>query len=84
VAQRRIPGPTNADTAMRSLKTYVPIEKWSDVMDRADKAGLSVSKYLTALIDRDELDAEGRPAWAASPLNSPEAGVLPGLETSAV
>ncbi len=68
---------------MRSLKTYVPLEKWSDVMDRADKAGLSVSKYLTALIDRDELDAQGRPTWAPSPLNPPDSGVLPGLETSA-
>jgi len=80
MAQRRIPGPTNGDSAMRSLKTYVPIEKWSNVTDRAEKAGLTVSKYLTALIDRDVLDANGRPVWVTPPI----AGVdpLPGLESN--
>lgn len=36
-------------------------------MDRADRAGLSVSKYLAALIARDELDETGRPVWAPAP-----------------
>jgi len=65
-APGRIPGPANADTDMRSLKTYVPVEKWSEVMDRVEKIDdkMSVSKYLAALIDRDELDETGRPVWA--------------------
>ncbi len=33
-------------------------------MDRAEQSGMGVSRYLAQLIDRDELDASGRPAWA--------------------
>ena len=49
-------------------------------MDRAESAGLSVSRYLSALIDRDELDSDGRPLWAE--LTS-HADHLPGMETTA-
>ena len=83
MAQRRIPGPANADTDMRSLKTYVPIEKWSEVMNRTEKAGISVSKYLSALIDRDELDAEGCPTWVAPVPSSHRTEPLPGIDTAA-
>lgn len=83
MAQRRIPGPANADTDMRSLKTYVPIEKWSEVMNRSEKAGISVSRYLSALIDRDELDAEGCPLWAAPVYGPSRTEPLPGIDTAA-
>ncbi len=32
-------------------------------MDLAEKSQMGVFRYLTQLIDRDELDASGRPAW---------------------
>jgi len=80
MSHRRIPRPTNASTDLRTLKTYVSIETWSDVMDRAESAGLSVSRYLSALIDRDELDSDGRPLWAEL---MPHPEPLPGMETTA-
>lgn len=79
--QRRIPRPSNSETDLRSLKAYVPVDTWSEVMDRAEKAGLSVSRYLSALIDRDQLDEHGRPVWA--PHANAEAEPLPGMETAA-
>ena len=78
MAERRVPRPANADTDMRSLKTYVPVEKWSEVMDRTEKAGISVSKYLSALIDRDQLDEQGWPVSAAS--QNDVSLPLPGME----
>ncbi len=77
MSQRQLPRPTNASTDLRILKTYVSSETWSDVMDRAESAGLSVSRYLSALIDRDELDSDGR----AEPASRTEP--LPGMETTA-
>jgi hypothetical protein len=52
----------------------------------ADALGVSLSRYLEQLIERDQLDQYGRPIWAA------EAGLLrekntdtplPGMEPSA-
>lgn len=53
-------------TDLRAVKAYVSLQKWQDVMDRAARAGMSVSAYLNALIDRDPLDEAGRPAWAVN------------------
>lgn len=36
------------------------------IADRAKKANMSVSSYLNALVDRDELDENGCPAWASA------------------
>lgn len=83
MATRRVPAPTNASTDLRTLKTYVPVETWSEVMDRAEKAGLSVSRYLSALISRDEVDEEGRPMWVELPSPGATAEPLPGMETVA-
>jgi len=80
MSQRQLPRPTNASTDLRILKTYVSSETWSDVMDRAESAGLSVSRYLSALIDRDELDSDGRPLWAEL---MPHPKPLPGMGTTA-
>lgn len=46
-------------------------------MDRAELAGMSVSGYLNALIDRDELDAAGRPVWVEAPHEDQEQEELP-------
>ncbi len=78
MAERRIPRPTNCGTDLRTIRTYVPVEKWGEVMDRAEKAGLSASRYLSMLIDRDELDVDGRPIWAESPAGLAEP--LPGMD----
>lgn len=76
--RRRTPGPAGIGTDLRAVKAYVPIETWAEVMDRADKAGMTVSAYLRALIERDVLDEDGRPAWAPEP--SPR---LQGMNVSA-
>ncbi|GGM22280.1 hypothetical protein ACFFX1_11230 [Dactylosporangium sucinum] len=60
----RLPKPVAGD--LRLLKAYVPPERWADVTERAKRAGLTVSGYLNALIDRDELDDTGTPVWAAA------------------
>ena len=63
---RKIPkAPITTD--LRTLKTYVTIEMWCEAMDRAEKAGMSLSKYLAELIARDQLDESGRPVWATEP-----------------
>lgn len=77
--KREAPVPVNSSTQLVTLKTYVDRDEWADVMDRAQKAGMSVSKYLRALITRDELDADGRPVWAPRPST---AEALPGLEAA--
>ena len=59
----RLPKPIGGD--LRQLKAYVPPERWAEVTERAKKAGLTVSRYLNALIDRDEVDDTGTPVWAA-------------------
>jgi len=60
----RVPGPAGVGTDLRAVKAYVPLSKWAEVTERAQKAGLTVSAYLKALIDRDTLDSDGRPDWA--------------------
>ncbi len=71
----RLPKPVAGD--LRLLKAYVPPAKWAHVMDRAKNAGMSVSGYLNALIDRDELDASGRPVWVVqdAPAQLPLSGL---------
>jgi hypothetical protein len=83
MVERRAPGPAAPGTDLRVLKTYVPVESWHDVMDRAEKAGLSVSRYIRALIDRDELDADGRPVWIDPALSSTSTEPLPGMDPAA-
>lgn len=51
-------------TDLRAVKAYVPTSTWAEVYDRSEKAGLTVSAYLRALIERDTLDQDGRPTWA--------------------
>jgi hypothetical protein len=80
MVQRRIPRPGSPTTDLRALKTYVSIAKWNEVMDRAEKSGLSASRYINALIDRDQLNSEGRPVWADPPM---QRNPLPGLEDPA-
>jgi hypothetical protein len=63
MAKRSAPVPAGVGTDLRQVKAYVPLQKWQDVMDRAELAGMSVSAYLNALIDRDQLDESGRPVW---------------------
>lgn len=57
-----LPKPVAGD--LRIHKVYAQPERWLAIAQRAKRAGLSVSAYLNALIDRDELDDEGRPVWA--------------------
>ena len=69
---RKLPqGPT---PALVPLKAYLPIPLWHEAMDRAEKAGLSASRYVALLISRDEVDGTGRPVWA--PQAAPQ-GQLP-------
>lgn len=79
MAERRAPRPTNGSPDKVPVKTYVTVDKWGEVMDRAEKAGISVSSYLSTLIDRDELDADGRPTWAPPPAED----TLPGIGSKA-
>jgi hypothetical protein len=64
MTERRIPGPATANSDLRAIKAYMPSAKWAVVMDRAEKAGISASAYVNALIDRDHVDDAGRPVWA--------------------
>lgn len=65
--RRRTPAPAGIGTDLRAVKAYVPTETWAEVMDRAEKADMTVSAYLRTLIERDVLDEDGRPVWAAQP-----------------
>lgn len=65
--ERPIPGPANPTTNLRRLgPPYVSKEQHLEVSRRAALAGMSVSKYLIALIERDEVDEDGCPTWAAN------------------
>jgi len=64
MTERRLPKPGTVGTDLRALRTYVSIDEWYDAMDRAEKAGLSLSRYLRMLLARDQVDADGRPVWA--------------------
>lgn len=75
--RRSIPGPAGTGTDLRAVKAYVPLQKWQAVMDRAELAGMSVSAYLNALIDRDQVDAAGRPVWVEAPHEDQEQEELP-------
>jgi hypothetical protein len=65
----QLPKPVAGD--LRIHKVYAGPERWLAIAQRAKRAGMSVSAYLNALIDRDELDADGRPVWAASGVAQP-------------
>src|SRR5664280_1221381 len=80
MTERRLPKPGTVGTDLRVLRTYVSIDEWYDAMDRAEKAGLSLSRYLRMLLARDQLDADGRPVWVPHTTSSDE---LPGMEGSA-
>ena len=62
--EQRLPRPVAGD--LRIHKAYAPPERWLLIADRAKKANMSVSSYLNALVDRDELDENGCPAWASA------------------
>jgi hypothetical protein len=64
MTDRPTPGPAGFGTDLRAVKAYVSVDRWRDVMTRAALAGMSVSAYLNALIERDQLDGDGRPVWA--------------------
>lgn len=78
MTERRIPRPTNSLTDLRPARTYLSVEMWCEMTDRAEKAGLSASSYLRTLIERDEVDADGRPVWAEPPTGGTE--TLPGMD----
>ena len=78
--RRLLPKPATVGTDLRALRTYVSIDEWYDAMDRAEKAGLSLSRYLRMLLARDQLDADGRPVWVPHTTSSDEP---PGMEGSA-
>ena len=80
MTERSLPKPGTVGTDLRVLRTYVSIDEWYDAMDRAEKAGLSLSRYLRMLLARDQLDADGRPVWVPHTTSSDE---LPGMEGSA-
>ncbi len=61
----RLPQPVAGN--LRIHKAYAPPERWLMIADRAKKAGMSVSSYLNALVDRDVLDGDGCPVWAKTP-----------------
>jgi len=65
----RLPKPVAGD--LRIHKLYAGPDRWVEIAQRAKRAGMTVSAYLNALIDRDELDADGRPVWAASHSSQP-------------
>ena len=49
----------------------------------ADSLGISLGRYLEILVERDELDDQGRPLWAAEAGLLPQTDEpLPGLETT--
>jgi hypothetical protein len=82
MAERRPPKPSNGSSDLVPIKLYVTVEKWHDLMDRLDKADLKASRYLNLLIDRDELDENGCPAWLPPPPPRPQLS-LPGMESTA-
>ncbi|MEN3308830.1 MAG: hypothetical protein V7603_5032 [Micromonosporaceae bacterium] len=60
-----IPLPKPVAGELRIHKVYASPDRWREIARRAKLAGMSVSAYLNALIDRDEIDSAGRPVWAA-------------------
>ncbi len=60
---KRLPKPVAGD--LRIHKVYAGPERWLEIAARAERAGMSVSAYLNALIERDEVDETGTPSWAA-------------------
>lgn len=61
----RLPKPVAGE--LRIHKVYAGPDRWLTIAQRAQLANMSVSAYLNALIDRDELDEKGRPVWAVQP-----------------
>ncbi len=45
----------------------------------ADALGITMARYLELLVDRDELNAAGRPLWA-SEVFPPASDPLPGMK----
>jgi hypothetical protein len=64
-----LPKPVAGD--LRIHKVYAPPKEWVEIALRARLAGMSVSAYFRTLAARDELDADGKPAWAASGSSQP-------------
>lgn len=45
------------------LQAWLEPELRDKVRLAADSAGISMARYLTALIERDEVHEDGRPVW---------------------
>jgi len=61
------------------MKNRVPVCTKARANATADALGITMGQYIELLIERDELDATGRPLWANEvfpPANDP----IPGLE----
>jgi hypothetical protein len=67
VTERRIPRPPVPGTDRVVVRAYVTVDEHALISDRADAAGLSVSRYLWSLVERDQVDEHGRPTWAPLP-----------------
>ncbi|HKS98888.1 MAG TPA: hypothetical protein VJT31_05090 [Rugosimonospora sp.] len=66
--EAQLPKPVAGDLLQH--KMYVSRERYLLIARRAKAAGMSISKYLNALVDRDEVDADGRPAWAPTAIST--------------
>lgn len=63
------------------LHTRVRAETHAKAHAAARALGISVAEYLATLVERDELDAFGRPCWAEEAMR---ARALPGLDKPGV
>ncbi|MFE5730229.1 hypothetical protein ACFQ7A_04855 [Streptomyces sp. NPDC056528] len=59
------------------LSPMVPPEVHEAAYANAKAAGVSMGKYLAALIQRDQLDTSGRPVWANEAFGQSDQGQLP-------
>ncbi len=64
--QPRGRGPRAAATTAGRVRVvlYVTPEHHDRIHTQALMAGMSIGRYVEALAERDDLDAEGRPKWA--------------------
>lgn len=62
----RLPAPVASAPGLLRHVAYMPPDKYRLVRARARAAGKSVSAYLNELVDRDQVDANGRPVWATA------------------